>query len=239
MVASTHYLATQAGARILQNGGNAFDAAVATGIGVAVLQRNATDFGGVAPIVGYEAKTGRVFTISGLGRASKTVTLKKYLDRFGDDMPHGIPRAIVPAAPDAWITLLARFGTRSFGEVAQPAIEICTRGFPVYPWLSKRIADVKGLLDQWPSSAAIFMPNGRTPEPGELLVQTDLARTLQALADAERAGVAKGGRHAGLMAARDLFYKGDLAAIMARFCQENGGFLTREDFADFHVQFEE
>ncbi|MBI3979957.1 MAG: gamma-glutamyltransferase family protein [Chloroflexi bacterium] len=239
MVASTHYLATLAGIRMLQNGGNAFDAAVATGITIGVVERDLVDFGGVAPIILYEARTGRVHTISGLGRASQTVTLESYLARFGGDMPRGIPRSVVPAAPDAWITLLDRFGKLPFAEVAQPAIEICARGFPVFPRLHVHLKAAVESLRAWPSSGAVYMPGGRIPEIGELLVQTDLANTLRALADAERAAAAKGGRHAGLMAAHDLFYKGDLADIMVRFCQENGGFLTRRDFADSHVQLEE
>src|SRR5436853_2387842 len=138
MVSSCHYLATFAGARMFERGGNAIDAGVAAGIALNVLERHLTDFGGVAPIIVYRPGMAAPETIDGLGHWPASLDLDTYRARHGDDMPIGVARSVTPAAADAWLTALARHGRLSLGEVLAPSIELCD-GFPVYPPLAAAI----------------------------------------------------------------------------------------------------
>src|SRR5437763_10029424 len=167
MVSSSHYLASQAGAAVFGRGGNAIDAGVASGIALNVLERHLTDFGGVAPTIVFRPGMPGPESIDGLGRWPANFTLDEYRAKHGDDMPVGVPRSVTPAACDAWLTALARHGRLSLADVLAPAIELCD-GFPVYPRLARSIAMLEGRLRQWPTSAAVFLPNGRPPEVGEI-----------------------------------------------------------------------
>ena len=234
IVASGHYLASMAGARILEMGGSVVDAGVATGLCINVLQPDMTSIGGVAPIILRTGHTGDVVTISGLGWWPGAATIDEFRRR-GADLAGGPLTTVMPAAVDAWILALDRYGTMPLAEVAAPAIELAEEGFPINPFLEMNLRSAADKLAGWPTSRAVFLSRGRTPRTGELLVQKPLARTLRLLVEAERGS---NGRHAGLRAARDLFYKGEIAAVMAAFNQEIGGLLTREDLAGFEVQEE-
>ncbi len=234
IVASGHYLASMAGARILEMGGNVVDAGVATGLCINVLQPDMTNIGGVAPIILRTGQTGDVVTISGLGWWPNAATIDE-LRRRGADLAGGPLTTVMPAAVDSWILALDRYGTMPFAEVAAPAIELAEEGFPVNPCLEMNLGSAAETLAGWPTSRAVFLSRGRTPRTGELLVQKALARTLRLLVEAERGS---DGRHAGLRSARDLFYKGEIAAATAAFNQEIGGLLTREDLAGFEVREE-
>lgn len=237
VVSAGHYLAAHAGFEILEAGGNAVDAGVAAGIAIGVLQTDKVNFGGVAPILIYEAKTRKVHSIDGLGVWPKAMTPDYFQTRHGGKIPPGVLRSVVPAAPDAWMTALERFGTMTFGEVAGAAIRFARDGFPMYPLMSEFIAENRASYERWPSSAKVFLPRGRVPQPGEIFVQADLGRTLQYLVDVEKANRRKGRRPA-LRAARDAFYKGDVAAAIARYHQREGGFMRMEDLAEYSVRFE-
>lgn len=237
MVSSGHYLATLAGVEVLKRGGNAIDAGVTAGICLNVLHPDMTNFGGVAPIIIYLAENGEVVTISGLGTWPKAANIDSYIEKTKGDLPVGVLRSVVPAAPDAWITALDRYGTMSFAEVTEFAVELANNGFPVHDFLHDQIRKHQRTISQWPSSARVFLPQGRVPQAGEILKQKDLADTLKRMAAAEKESSSKG-RHAGLMAARDLFYKGEIAVAITKFCQEEGGLLTLDDLADFHVAVE-
>jgi len=234
VVASGHYLASMAGSKILERGGNVVDAGVAAGLCINVLQPDMTNIGGVAPIILRLAGMPEVVTISGLGRWPRQLTLDDYRRR-GDDLSPGMGSAVVPAALDAWVTALDRYGTMTFADVAAPAIELAENGFPVNRFLHDNLRKAAETLAQWPSSRGVFLSRGRAPRVGERLVQRELARTLRILGEAE-AGVP--GRHAGLRAVRDLFYKKDIARQLVTFCGRMGGFLTAEDLAEFQVQVE-
>src|SRR5438045_5568347 len=168
MVSSCHYLASIAGLRMFPRGGSAVDAGVAAGIALNVLERHLTDFGGVAPIIVYRPGMDRPESIDGLGRWPASMDLDAYRAKYGDTMPVGTPRSVTPAACDAWLTALARHGRLSLAEILAPSIELCD-GFPVYPRLSRAITMLQDRLRQWPASAAVFLPNGRPPQAGELL----------------------------------------------------------------------
>jgi gamma-glutamyltranspeptidase/glutathione hydrolase len=234
-ISSGHYLASQAGMRILDAGGNAVDAGVAAGICLGILISDFVSFPGVAPILFRDGATGEVHSIAGVGHWPAAATLDHFLAKYGGDMPGGIPRTVVPAAPDAWITALRLWGTRSFGEVAAAAIELAAEGFPMYEIMASRIAGAAGQLARWPTSAELFLPNGQPPRPGERFRQVEAARTLERMTAAE-ARAAHNGRDAGLQAARDEFYGGETAERIARFMSEQDGLLTYDDLASYSVQ---
>jgi gamma-glutamyltranspeptidase/glutathione hydrolase len=237
MAVAGHYGAAHAAFAVLEAGGNAVDAGVAAGIALGVLQSDLVNVAGVAPIIVYRAKQREVVTISGLGTWPRAVTPDFFLKRHGGAIPDGVLRTVVPAAPDAWITALERYGTMSFGDCASAAIRFATEGFPMYPLMADMIALHAQDYRRWPSSAAIYLPQGRPPLPGELFVQRDLGRTLQYLADEEKAAAGKG-RAAGLHAARDAFYRGDVAQAIVAYHRENGGLMTAEDLTGFRVAIE-
>ncbi len=236
-IAAGHYLAATAGFAILEAGGNAIDAGCAAGIALGVLQSDLVDVAGVAPIMIYLADRREVVTIAGLGTWPKALDPELFMREHGGKIPKGVIRTVVPAAPDAWITALKRYGTMSFGEVAAAAIRLAREGFPMYPLMAASLKRHEPDHRAWPSSAAIFLPNGRVPEAGEIFRQTDLAGSLQYMADEERAavhhGANGGGREAGLEAARAAFYRGDIARKIVAFMQEQGGLLSAEDLAGY------
>ena len=236
-VAAGHYLATHAAFEVLEAGGNAVDAGVAAGLALGVLESELVSVAGVAPIMIYLADSREVITISGLGTWPKAASCAYFQDKHGGAIPKGVERTVVPAAPDAWITALERYGTMRFGDVAAAAIRFAREGFPMYPLMAHIIAEAEGAYRTWPSNAEIFLPKGRPPEPGEIFVQADLARSLQYMADEEAAN-GNDGREAGLKAARDAFYRGDIATTMVEFFEESGGLMTAEDLADFRVAIE-
>ena len=233
MVSAGHYLATEAGHAILQAGGNAIDAGVAAGIALGVLHSDQVQFSGVAPMVIYLAERDEVITIAGLGGWPKATNVQTLYAKGA--IPDGVHRTVVPAAPDAWILALERYGTMSFGDVAHAAIRYARDGFTVHPFMANWITMNEARYRQWPQNAAIWLPKGRPPREGELFVQTDLARSIQFMVDEERAA-AKHGRAAGLHAARDAFYKGDLAHAMTKYHREQGGWLAMDDLAEYRSE---
>jgi len=232
MVVSGHHLATQAGVRILEKGGNAIDAGVAAGICLGVLQSDMVNFAGVAPIMMYLADSNETKTISGLGPWPKAASVDYFVENLGGDIPEGIERTVVPAAPDAWIQALRLYGTMSFEEVTRDAIHWAEYGFPMHQFMSNNVKEKFGSYKRWPSSAEIYLPKGRPPEPGEIFVQRDLAETIKKMVRAERKRKFCG-RDEALKAARDEFYKGEIAEAILDFQRKNDGLLQRDDLENF------
>ena len=240
MIASGHQLATLAGFRILEDGGNAVDAGIAAGIAINVTLPQLTSFGGVAPIILYLADREELVTIDGLGRWPKAANLEDYKKKYNGIMPTGIPRSVVPAACDAWLTALERYGTMTFEQVVAPSLELAENGFPASYNLTRALENRKEYgecISQSSSTAAIFMPNEKPVQPGQMIVQKELARVFLDMVEVERANAYKG-RNQAIRAARDFFYKGDVAEKMVSFCQQQGGLLSKEDFAQFSVAVE-
>jgi gamma-glutamyltranspeptidase/glutathione hydrolase len=234
--ASGHYLATEAAMRIFREGGNAIDAGVAAGICIDVLLPDLCNFGGVAPIIVFHKETGDLVSISGLGNWGRATDRERFVNEENGDIPIGVKRSIVPGAPDAWLTALARYGRLSFAEVVQPAIELAEGGFVVYPSLARNLGQAVDNLMSWPSSADIFTRDGAVVPAGTILKQHDLAQTFKRMVRAEeRSG---GGRTAGIEAARDEFYRGEIGREIAAFVQANGGTVDENDLADFHSTVE-
>lgn len=235
-VSAGHYLAAAAGFSVLEAGGNAVDAGCCAGIALGVLHPNEVNVAGVAPIM-IRTGAGKVVTIDGLGHWPASLPADLFAREHGGTIPTGVLRTVVPAAPDAWITALRDFGTMTFGDVAAAAIRFAREGFAVYPFMADQVAELRDSYATWPSSAAIFLPDGRPPAVGERFVQADLAATLQHMVDEERSG-GRRGREAGLEAARAAFYARDIAERIAAFQREEGGYLTREDLASFRSRYE-
>ena len=237
MAVAGHYLAAHAAFAVLEAGGNAIDAGVAGGITEAVVESDQVNFAGVAPILIYLAEPGEVITISGLGTWPKAASCELFQREHGGTIPEGLLRAVVPAAPAAWIEALEHYGTMSFGEVAGTALRFARDGFPIHHFTAAEITKRTDHYRRWPQNAEIYLPEGRAPRAGELFVQSDLGRTLQYLVDEETAAAGKG-RVAGLHAVRDAFYRGDIAAAIVAYHGQNGGLLSAQDMADFRVEIE-
>ena len=234
-VSAGHYLAASAAFSILEAGGNAIDAGCAAGIALAVLQPDLVNVAGVAPIM-IRLADGTVESIAGLGWWPKSLPADIFMRQHGGKIPDGVLRTVIPAAPDAWITALERHGTMRFADVAASAIRYAGEGFAVYPLLATSIAAHEHEYRRWQSNTAIFLPHNRVPRAGEKFVQSDLARTLQFMADQDRA--AGPDRMAGLRAAHDAFYVGDIAREIAAFQKREGGYLTMQDLAEYRSRIE-
>lgn len=235
-VATGHYLASAAAFSVLEAGGNAVDAGCAAGLALGVLQPDLVSIAGVAPIM-LRLADGRVETIAGLGPWPMSIPPDLFREKHGGRMPPGVLRSVVPAAPDAWITALERHGTMSFGDIAGFALRFAEEGFAVYALLADTLSKKAADYARWPQNAAIFLPGGRPPAIGETFVQADLGRTLRYMIAQERAAAGRG-RAAGLAAARDAFYRGDIAREITRFQAQEGGFLTMADMAAYRSPLE-
>ncbi|MBH64351.1 MAG: gamma-glutamyltransferase [Alphaproteobacteria bacterium] len=237
MAVAGHYLAAHAAFEVLEAGGNAIDAGCAGGIALGVLQSELVNVAGVAPIIIYLADSREVVTISGLGTWPAATDPEVFRREHDGHVPEGILRTVVPAAPDAWITALRRYGSMNFSDVAAAAIRFASEGFVMYPLMADLIRANEEKYRRWDANAAIYLPGGNPPNVGDLFVQSDLGRTLQYMADEETAAAGRG-RDAGLQAAHDAFYKGDIAATIVRFHEENGGLLRAPDLANFESGIE-
>ena len=239
MVSSGHYLATAAGYRILEQGGNATDAGVAAGICLNVTLPQYTSFGGVAPIILHDVERSKTVTISGLGRWPKAANIDYFQQKANGDLPAGILRTVSPAAADAWLTALKLYGTMNFEQAVTPALELAEQGFPIPATLHRALGGLlgQGTVARQPSTREVFYPQGQTPAIGDILIQGDLARTFRRLIQVERDNNGQG-REAALQAARDFFYRGDIAQEMVTFCQEQGGLLSMQDLDEFQVKLE-
>jgi gamma-glutamyltranspeptidase/glutathione hydrolase len=191
------------------------------------------NLGGVAPIL-IRLANGHVTTIAGIGRWPRLATREAVAQAGAGRIPQSPHRWLVPAAVDAWLTALRRYGTMSAGDVLAPAIELARDGFPVHYFLRHNLVEAEGSLRAWTRGATPFLPEGRLPEIGERLRQTALADTLQHLVDAERA--AGGSREQGIAAARDAFYKGAIARAVGQFAESAGAFLRADDMERFAVE---
>ena len=236
MASGGHPLATQTSISILEAGGNAVDAAVAGAMVLGVVQSDLVNFAGVAPIMIRFPKTEKVITISGVGRWPMAANIDRFINEFDCHVPDGILRAIVPAAPDAFLTALEHYGTMSFKEVASGAISAAEKGFIMHELMAQTIRDNEAQYRKWSSNREIYLPNNRPPKVGDLFVQADLAKTLKYMADQESAST--GTRANKIDAARQAFYRGDIAHALAKFHKENGGWITQTDLEHFRVTIE-
>ncbi len=245
--------AAEAGMRIYFHGGNAVDAGVATMFAASVSEFSHFGMGGEAPIL-IRTKAGKVFAIAGVGPMPKLATAELFRDRRprpgeiltmepgglkGIIPVAGIMPALVPSMVDSGLVALRDFGTKSFSEEIQPAIELAD-GLAIDEMRAGTIARVRRFFDLWPDSKKTFMPDGQVPMPGEIFRQPNLAKTLRAMAAAEKKALAGGAsRVVAIDAVRDFFYRGDIAHRIDAFMRANDGLLRYEDMAAFHLEPEE
>ena len=237
-VSSMKAEATEAASRILQRGGNAFDAIVGGQAALAVTDFALNGVGSDAVVLVYDAREKKVLSINAEPRAPKLATIEWYEKNSDSKIPNsdGLLSGGLPGVVDAWYILLDRWGTLSFEQVLQPAIDLAENGFPLSEGRARMIAGSQKIL-KYPSTMKIYKPNGEAPKAGEIFRNPDLARTLKKLVEAEKENQAKG-RHEALKAARDRFYKGDIAREMADFSEANGGLFRYEDFVEYTAKVE-
>jgi gamma-glutamyltranspeptidase / glutathione hydrolase len=249
VVAAGHYLATPAGLRMLELGGNAIDAAASIGFALSVLEPHMNSIGGEVPVLLYSAKEERTVAISGQGPAPRAATIEWFESQDIDMIPgDGLLPAVVPSVVGTWIEALEQFGTLSLKQVLTSAIELAEEGFPIHHILAETIeAKSKRFIKEWPTTARTFLPGGKLPEEGQVLRQKELAKTLRRLVDAEGTA-SQTDRIAGLEAARREFYEGYIARKLVDFCKGNefldasgsrhSGLLSYEDLAAYRARIE-
>ncbi|MBV9769519.1 MAG: gamma-glutamyltransferase family protein [Bryobacterales bacterium] len=245
--------ADEAGMRMFFRGGNAVDAGVAAMFAASVSEFSHFGMGGEAPIL-IRTKAGKVYAIAGVGPMPKLASEKFFMDhrpRPGEILTlepgglkgiipvAGILPALVPSMVESGLVALRDFGTKSFSEAIEPAIELAD-GLAIDEMRSGSIARSRRFFDLWPDSKKTFLPDGRVPLPGEIFHQPNLARTLRSMAAAEKRALASGAsRAAAIDAVSDYFYRGDIAHRIDAFMRANAGLMRYEDLADFKLQPEE
>jgi gamma-glutamyltranspeptidase / glutathione hydrolase len=245
VVSTGHPLVSMAGIRMLLSGGNAFDAAVAAGFAAAVVEPTASyTLCGECVALVHDARRRETLAVSGQGTAPALATPAFFRDRGLDRIPTGPgPDAhlsfTVPGAADAYLTVLETFGTKSVAETLAPAVHYAEHGFPMYEYMRRMlaIAESRSQFDLYPPGGTdVFYPGGHVPEVGELLVQPALGGTLRRLVEADSTG--RGHRQAGIRAARERFYRGDVAATIGAFSERVGGLLRASDLAGYRARLE-
>ncbi|MFI6734469.1 gamma-glutamyltransferase family protein [Nonomuraea sp. NPDC050451] len=249
MVASTHWLASATGMGVLERGGNAFDAAVAAGFVLQVAEPHLNGPGGEVPILLWSEDEQKVSVVCGQGVAPAAATVERYTGLGLDIVPGtGLLAATVPGAFGGWMLMLERWGTWSLADVLAPAIHYAEHGVPVLERIAATIESVEGLFtDDWPTSAATWLPGGRVPAAGSKLANPVLAATYRrVVAEAEAASSTREGQ---LAAARRAWYEGFVAEAIAEFCaktawrdssgEAHGGLLTGDDLARWSASVEE
>jgi gamma-glutamyltranspeptidase / glutathione hydrolase len=253
ILATEHYLSAAAGARMFACGGNAIDAAIAATFVEGVVNPHMHTIGGEAPMLIYSATARRVIAINGNMMAPQRATIAHYRSLGLELIPGaGLLAAGVPAAFDALATALRDFGTRSLADVLEPALELASDGFPMHIGLSgdpdlpdEAIAgagaslrsNAKRFLTKWPSSGRVYLPDGKVPLPGSVLKNPALANFFKRLLEAESSAKNRG-REAGLDAARERFYRGDIARDIVAWSDANGGLLAAADLERFTTRLE-
>lgn len=247
VVASTHWIASAVGMSVLERGGNAFDAAVATAFTLQVAEPHLNGPGGDAPIIFHDARTRTQQVICGQGVMPQAATLARFRDLDIDLIPAtGLLPAVVPGAFDAWCLLLRDWGTWELADVLAYAIGYAARGIHIVPRISATIEGVRRLFEAaWPSSAAVFLPGGRTPAPESLFARPALAATWERICR-EAVGAS---REARIDAARGAWYRGFVAEAIDRFCRgtdvldvtgrHHRGLLTGDDLARWTATVED
>jgi len=238
-VSAGHPLTTAAAFEVLTRGGNAFDAGVAALLVGGVVEQDLFSLGGEGLVLVYPRSTGKVVSVVGQGWAPKGATIDWYASRGKNLDGAGLDPAVIPGALHAALTVLERWGTMSFEDVSARAIDYAAQGFPMRPLTARAIEGNLKFFQGWPDNQRYWLkPDGSMYKPGETIKLPTLARTLTRMVEAERANKSKG-RVAGINAARDRFYKGDIAREMVAFLQQHQAPFELGDFADFFAKVEE
>ncbi|MEL6887856.1 MAG: gamma-glutamyltransferase family protein [Pseudomonadota bacterium] len=243
---STHWIASAVGMSILERGGNAFDAAVATALTLQVVEPHLNGPAGDMPAIFYSATTGKVEVLCAQGVAPEAATIAHYLEQGLTLIPgSGLLATVVPGAFDGWMLMLRDHGTMSLREVMQPAIDYARDGHPVLPRVANTIAGLQDFFKaEWPTSAAVWTPGGKAPEPYDLFKNPDLARTYDRLASAAgdtreaQIDAARAEWRAGFVADAIFDYLAD-AHVMDVSDAKHSAVLAPGDMADWCATYEE
>ena len=237
-VSTGHPLTTAAAFGVLLKGGNAFDAGVASLIVGGVLEQDLYSLGGEGLVMVYPRKEAKVISVVGQGWAPRAATVDWYLSRKKSLSGEGLDPAVIPGTLHAALTVLEKWGTMSFEDVATPAIEYAEKGFPLRESTARAIRSNLKFFESWPDNQKYWLkPDRSMYKPGETIRLPALARTLKRMVEAEKEAKAKG-RAAGVIAARDRFYKGDIAREMVAFLQKHDAPFEYSDFAEFYARVE-
>jgi len=249
VVTSTHWIATAVGMATLEKGGNAFDAGVATAFTLQVVEPHLNGPGGDVPVIAHDVKRGRTEVICGQGPAPAKATIAHYRDELGLDLipGTGLLAACIPGTFDTWLTLLRDYDTMRLADVLSPAIEYAKNGFPLVERASATIDTVKDQFrEHWPTSAAVYLPNGKVPAPGTIFTNPKFAETYERiLREAQNGG---GSRENEIERARKAWSQGFVAEAIDRFCRtqevmdtsgrRHRGVLTGQDMAGWQATIE-
>jgi gamma-glutamyltranspeptidase/glutathione hydrolase len=234
-----HPLTTAVAIEMLHKGGNAFDAGVAALLVGGVVEQDLYSLGGEALVLVYPRQTRKVTAVVGQGWAPKGASIQSYVAQGKTLDGAGLNPAVVPGALHAALTVLERWGTMSFEQVSARAIEYADNGFALRPLTADAIRGNLEFFKSWPHNQKYWLkPDGSMYAAGDTIKLPSLARTLRRMVDAERANKSKG-RSAGIVAARDRFYKGDIAAEMVAFLQQHKAPFELADFAEFFAKIDE
>jgi gamma-glutamyltranspeptidase/glutathione hydrolase len=239
-VSSGHPLTSAAALEILVKGGNAFDAGVAAILTAGVVEQDLFGLGGEALVLAYPVKEKKVTSVVGQGWEPKGASIEYFKAKGLTELPtEGLEPSVIPGALHAALTVLEKWGTMSFEQVSARAIEYCENGFPIRPRTVETVARNQEFFRKWPDNAKVWMkPDGSMYQPGETVKMPGLARTLKRMVESERQAKKKG-RSAGIIAARDRFYKGDIAKEMVAFLVAHNAPYELSDFSEFFAKIEE
>ena len=245
MVGAANNFEVEAGYRLLTQGGNAVDAGVASVLAAGVTELSRFGLGGEMPLL-IKMAGKPVVAISGVGVAPAKATVEFYSTRppeAWEEAAHmtpipsqGMLAAITPGVFDGLILALDKYGTKSFAEVVQPALDYAGQGFPMPEEFGGMLRSYQRIMALWPASTAFFYPDGKPTPRGEIFREQELANTFRELIAAEKK--AHGKRSAKLQAVRDLFYKGSIAKEFAGYSEKNGGLITYADLANYHAEID-
>src|SRR6202000_3363336 len=228
MVASTHWLASAGGMAVLEKGGNAFDAAVAAGFTLQVVEPHLNGPGGEVPVIGHDARRGETFVVCGQGTAPAAAAAEAYTDLCLALVPgSGLLAATVPGAFGGWLLLLREYGTLRLRDVLGYAIGYAQSGYPLVPAISWSIASVADLFrEHWHSSAEVYLPDGGVHAAGPLLANRARAATHERIP--AQAYTASDARDPQLEAARHAWYDGFVAEEIGKFAGTEAMDVTGE-----------
>jgi gamma-glutamyltranspeptidase/glutathione hydrolase len=223
MVCTSHPLASQIGLDILKDGGNAIDAAIAANAALGLMEPTGCGIGGDLFAIVWDAKTQKLYGLNASGRSAAELSIDWFIDNGYEKIPALGPLPVtVPGCVDGWFELHEKFGSKDIESLLAPAIAYAEEGFPVTELIAYYLGrSVNYFGQRYPNVQTIWAPNGAAPQKGEIFKNPFLADTYRK--------IAKGGR--------DVFYKGEIATIITRFLKEQGGFLSKEDFANHRSEW--
>jgi gamma-glutamyltranspeptidase/glutathione hydrolase len=248
VVTSTHWIATAVGMGILERGGNAFDAACATAFTLQVVEPHLNGPGGDVPVILYDVRRGKPEVICGQGSLPAGATIKHYRDELGLDLipGTGLLAACIPGTFDTWMMLLRDYGTMRVSDVLSPAISYARNGYPLVERICATIDTVKDLFrDHWPTSAVVYLRDGKPPKPGSYFTNPTMADTYERIL---REAANGGNREAEIERARAAWSKGFVAEAIDKFCRtqevmdtsgrRHRGVITADDMAKWQATVE-